>query len=143
MGERLVAVPYYISTWAGSGTRAEPFVPVAAPTSGAWSCIDLRPDVTVVAGYALVWTETALSPVPTGAWLLAATPDSALSTQVRNRLSSFLRVTVASGTTLRQAVRLLMTTEATGPAKGRWRAVVPTLGRLRVVLGDLDDSWTA
>lgn len=145
---------FYVSQW---GSYPHPvhdgltiWEPVAITNSGwdkanGWAAIDLRPnpDTAPASGYALVWTAFALPAVPTGTWLLAATTDSTLSTQVRNRISTLLGVTIPSGSTFRQAVRQLMTAEATGSANGRWRQVLPSAGQFQVALGDLQDLWAA
>lgn len=132
---------FYVSSWGGSGTRADPYRPVAVAGVADWSCIDLRPDVTVLAGYALVWTAASLPSIPSGVWLLADGPDSVLSTQVRNRISTLMGVSLPTGVTFREACRLLMTVEATGPTNGRWKRLIPTGDRLKLVLGELNDTW--
>lgn len=138
-------MPFYASQWQGVGTRADPFRPVATPAAGVdWRVIDLRADPSIAGGYCLVWTATALSPVPTGVWLLADTPDSALSGSVRSRISSLLAVpALPNGTTFRQAVRRLMTTDATGQTNGRWKPLANVSGTYRLTLGTLEDSWAA
>lgn len=134
---------FYLSTWAGTGQHPTPFVPTLVDGDDAisWRCIDLRPDAGVAAGYCFVWTAFPVSPLPNGAWLVAANADDVLTNNVRNAIQSETGVDIPAGSTLRQAVRQMMTVDATGPANGRWNPLLPSAGSFRLVLGDLDDEW--
>jgi len=137
---------FYLSKWSGAGTYAGgPFEPTVVYNDAGtpWRCIDLRPDASVQAGYCFVWTAFPVSPLPNGAWLVAAAADDALTANVRNAIRQETGVDLAAGSTLRQAVRQMMTVEATGPANGRWNPLLPSGGQFRLVLGDLADEWLA
>lgn len=156
---------YYISAWASRTIQRPTYDPIThlptgtvdqviheavagaqATTDGReWQlCCDFRADIAATGGYALVWTAGNLSTLPTGVWLLAATLDTALSATVRNRVASFLGVpTLPNGTTLRDAIRRLMTTDATGPSTGRWKNLPNFDGTFSIVLGDTVDEWPA
>ena len=143
---------YYVSEWATvtstvAGESRSVFEVRAGTQANAegrvWRlCADFRADIATTGGYGLVWTSGSLTTVPSGVWLIAAGLDSALSTTVRNRIASLLGVSsLPSGTTLRQAVRRLMTTDATGPTNGRWKALPNVGGTFSIILGDAVDSW--
>lgn len=93
--------------------------------------------------YSVVWTPSPLGTVPSGVWLIAATPDTALTTTVRNRIQSGLGVTIPAGSTFIQACRQIATTEATGVGEGRWERLIPRDGMFQLRLGDLVDDWPA
>ena len=137
-------MPFYASQYSGSGTDEDPFIPSAAtaPNITAWQGIDLRPDCTVQSGWSLVWTSVAPNPMPSGVVLIAAGPDSRLSNPTRNQINSQLGLSLPSGATLREAVRQIMTTEATGNGNGKWNRLMPDgTGQLRIFLGELQDTW--
>lgn len=135
-------MPFYASTWAAAAVDGwTTFTPTAVGSyAGEWRLVlDMRPDVTVTTGRCLVWTATALASIPTGVTLVASSADGALTTPVRNWFSTNFGITIPSGTTLRAAVRRLLTSDAAG----RWPALQARAGSYRAMLGDVADEWIA
>jgi hypothetical protein len=134
---------FYASQFNGTGTEADPFRPKAADaTSQPWQAIDLRADATQQSGWCLVWTQETLAGPPAGVVLIATGPDTALSNPTVNQINSALGTNLPQGTTLRQAAKTIMTTEATGHGNGKWNPIVAGAdGKLKLFLGDLVDEW--
>jgi hypothetical protein len=134
---------FYASQYNGTGIESDPFRPKAADaTSQPWQAIDLRTDATQQSGWSLVWTQETLAGPPAGVVLIANTPDSALSNPTVNQINSTLGTSLPQGSTLREAVKQIMTTEATGHGNGKWNSIVAGAdGKLKIFLGELVEEW--
>lgn len=136
-------MPYYASTWQFNvGSQA--FVPKAVNgVAGVqWRCIDLRADCTLATGYCLVWTDVAVS-TPSGVFHIVDDADDVLSTPERNAVESALGITLPVGCTFREAIRQIMTTDATGQGNGKWNPVQRNIqtNLNEIHLGDLVDTF--
>lgn len=79
----------YLTSFAGTGTRADPFRPLGGDQPGAGS-IDLRPDASVAAGFAVVYSPTDVAGL--SADKIADGFQDTFGNQVRNRIQNRLGV---------------------------------------------------
>lgn len=123
-------MPYYLAPYVGSGTRQDPRRPRGADDHAQWAAIDLRPDPTVAAGYALVWTPGPASGA--GVAKLCDSAEETLPLSVRSALGSALGVTVEASA-FGEAILDLMLRP---PVRG-WGRLWATRDRYLVHLGPL------
>ena len=118
-------MPYYLDTWVGSGTEADPFRPALADVVADWTVIDLRRDPTVAAGRCLVRCDAPPS-LPADTVRLSDTPDGQVGKVIRTRIEQ--RLGLASGALadvpLYRIVLDLLTDHATEDGT-RWRPLKP------------------
>lgn len=118
-------MPYYLAPYVGSGTYKDPYVPRGADQPG-WAAIDLRPDCTVLDGFALMF-------VPKLDASIGREFGDAMGSTVRTRLGNDLGLTLAADTVSAAAAELLI--EHAGA--GRWKPLMPSNGRYEIHLKDL------
>jgi len=131
-------MPFYLSEYVGSGTRANPFRVVGADQPGS-SSIDLRPDPSLVGGgglnAALLHTQVAFADAR--ARFLADDKLEGLTNPQRNFLQNRLGVDLSSPTLLRDIVAVLLS----NPPVNGWKALKPGRLRWEIWLGGL--LWEA
>lgn len=115
---------FYISRYAGAGTKQDPFRPLAFDAVPGCGAVDMRPDPAVADGRALVWSPTAIS--ATGIVALADDRRRALSATVRNRIKNQLGVNFAE-TNLADIIGMLLV----NPPAGKWKAIRAARSRMR------------
>ena len=122
-------MPFYYSSYTGSGTRKDPFRP-AGFDGHVWSALDLRDDPTVAAGFCFVYSpDTINDPAVT---LVAQNYTDVPSQQIRNRIGQRLGVTIPNDT-LGNIIGWLLT----NPPAGRWAKLIPTGANYEIWLGSL------
>ena len=126
---------FYLTTWLGTGTLADPFIPLGAAARPGWRVIDLRPNPAVAAGRALLVTPTR-NDLP-GMDLLGESLDAPIPPALRGTIATRLGLPPGSvaGATVRSVIIELLTVH--GDAPGRWKKARPGRdGRVRIHLGD-------
>lgn len=119
---------YYLVPYVGTGTDDDPFRPHGADQPG-WSAIDLRPDVTGLAGFALLALPIR-DDAPQRRYFGEALDE--VSVTVRQQLDSRLGITLVATTPREMIAELLM---IHGGA-GRWKPLRPMrAGRYEIHLG--------
>jgi hypothetical protein len=119
---------HYLVSYLGEGTDRNPFRPDGSDQPG-WAAIDLRPDVTILDGFALL-----ALPIrdDTAARRYLGEDLDEPSVTTRQELDSRLSVTLVA-TTLRQQIAELLIEERSG---SRWKPLRPTLrGVYEILLG--------
>lgn len=130
-------MPLYLSPYTGSGTKADPFRPRAA--QGRWSAVDLRPDPTVVDGFALCYVPS----VRADATLvqLGESKDEALSRATEIVIGNRLGKTFdGSNATLSDLVGELCVSP---PSVNGWKPFLPALvgGRRQLEIWLNHERW--
>lgn len=134
---------YYLTRWAGTGTDADAYRPDLGFVPGTrWQAIDLRPDPTVAAGWAVVWTEVPAVSVPTQATFLGDGPGDQIPNNLRSRIRQALGLATLEGTTVPSLLRDLLTVRAQA---GGWGALRPgrrgNVDHYEIHLGGLLTEW--
>lgn len=117
----------------GNGTDSNPFRPLGSDDQSGWGAIDLRPDSTKQAGFALV------------AFPAAVSHGDKLSDEGKGRMPAAVKRALGNrlGLTLEkdqfdEAVYELLVFHADPQGKDRWKPLVPELGgKQRIYLGGL------
>lgn len=129
-------MPFYLSEFIGSGTKQDPFVPAGSGQPG-WQAIDLRPDGGATLGGGGLNACLLFVPVAVNdpkAIFLADTKDSPLTNPTRNFIQTKLGVDLTGvPNTFSATVGHIMR----NPPPNKWNAVLPTLERFEVWLGEL------
>ena len=131
-------MPFYLSEFIGSGTKADPFRPVGADGQAQWHAIDLRPDGGATLGggglnACLLWVPVAFS--DPRARFLADTKDSPLTNPTINFIQNKLNVDLSGVTnTFSEIVGFVLRNP---PAVNKWGVLLPTANRFEVWLGEL------
>lgn len=119
---------YYLVPYVGDGTDADPYRPHGADQAG-WSAIDLRPDVTVQSGFALLALPIQ-DDAPQRRYLGEALDEVAAT--VKQQIEARLGITLEA-TTLRDMIAELLLVHG---GVGRWKLLRPTRrGRYEINLG--------
>jgi len=128
----------YLAGYRGNGSEDDPFTPIGSEQPG-WSAIDLRPDPTVTAGWALLRVP---EPFSAQGVIELGELDEALnlsgSRGVENQLG--LPRDSLREKTLRQVIAdlLILWGDENHQPNGRWKKLLPDhLGHLKVYLGGL------
>lgn len=130
---------FWLTRYIGSGLGTDPdsFRPLGADELGLWDAIDLRPDSSVAAGFALLHGVGPL-PVAAGRVSLGDDPDAA-SPAVKSAIESRLGITLADNR-LRRIVRSLLVEHARTDGT-RWKPLQREGNRYRVWFGGLFDDF--
>lgn len=116
-------MPFYLSEYIGSGTKADPYTPVGSDQPG-WGAIDLRPpDLSLNA--CLLWVPSAFNDAR--ARFLADDKLESLSQAQRNFITNRLNVDLQSDTLLQDIIAAIMTRP---PASG-WNPLQAVRRRMR------------
>lgn len=126
----------YLAPWMGSGTKADPFrVKGASDFSLAHTCLDLRPDPTVLAGFCLLHTDDAT--IASGIDIIGATKDDTIGIARRNTIGNRLGVTL-SATTPSQLLEELLFVDL-----GKWAPIrASSVRKIKEVVFGLE-TWVS
>lgn len=114
---------FYLTPWRGTGTLDDPFVPNITAVAP-WYLIDLRPDPSVVTGWAFVSSAAAASGLLSTVVSLGTDTFAALSGNVRGKVRTNLGLASLAATTFPAIAAEVLTTHATEDGT-RWRPVRP------------------
>lgn len=120
---------FFLAPFVGAGTRQDPFKP--AGSNRIESYIDLRPDASKAAGFALLESTDASIP---GGLILGESMKDVVSPQLRGSIARFLDIPSPGNNTLEELFIALLFT----PPVGKWKRVLAdSKQQLRVSMG----SW--
>jgi hypothetical protein len=110
-------MPYYLTTYVGTGTRKDPFRPFGSDQPG-WTGIDLRPDASVADGFTIVFLPQPVSDLRLEK--LSDHKDESISSNTTNSLKNKLDPAIDRATTKLTVARLLRQ-----PPTGKWNPIKP------------------
>jgi hypothetical protein len=130
---------YYLTTWRGSGTDVDPFVPDLLPAGSTvtWHAIDLRANPATATGYAVVACVSRPPTDPATAIYLGDSTFPALSANVKTQIRKNLGLSTLTASTVPDVLAELLTVHATTDGTN-WKPLrAEQDGKRRIVLGGL------